>query len=91
MGKTSDKPLLIHMADVNEDLVDLQSPNIHYKSKKSSSGISGGAIAGIIIGCCPALLAGLIIAYLCRRQTKPPIQQISSLELNSSNQIQNNI
>jgi len=91
MGKTSDKPLLIHMADANEDLVDLQSPAIRYKAKKSSSGISGGAIAGIIIGCCAALFAGLIIAYLCRRQTKPPIQQTSSLELNSSNQIQNNI
>jgi hypothetical protein len=92
MGKTSDKPLLIHMADPNEDLVDIQSPAINYKAKKSSSGgLSGGAIAAIIIVCCVALIASLVTAFLIKRQSKPPIQEFSAVDLNSSNQIKNTI
>ena len=59
MGKTSsDKLLLIHMADAN--------------------------------GCCVALIAALVAAFLCSRKAKPPIEQTSTLEINSSNAIKNN-
>lgn len=35
--------------------------------KKSSGGLSGGAIAGIIIPCCALLIASAIFAFLCRK------------------------
>ena len=96
MGETSDKPLLINMADVTSDYVDFDpssSSSSGYRvfKKKSSDGLSKGAIAGIIIGCCVALIAALITAILCSRKTNPPIGQTSALELNSSNTIKNNI
>jgi hypothetical protein len=92
MGKTSsDKLLLIHMADANNDLVDLDSSSVsRIYQKKSSNGLSNGAIAGIIIGCCVALIAALVAAFLCSRKAKPPIEQTSTLEINSSNAIKNN-
>ena len=62
------------------------------KQKKSSSGgLSGGAIAAIIIVCCVALIASLVTAFLIKRQSKPPIQEFSAVDLNSSNQIKNTI
>ena len=95
MGETSDKPLLINMADGTSDYVDFDpsSSSSGYRvfKKKSSDGLSKGAIAGIIIGCCVALIAALITAILCSRKTNPPIGQTSALELNSSNTIKNNI
>ena len=92
MGKTSsDKLLLIHMADANNDLVDLDSSSVsRIYQKKSSNGLSNGAIAGIIIGCCVTLIAALVAAFLCSRKAKPPIEQTSTMEINSSNAIKNN-
>ena len=97
MGETSDKPLLINMAeDGTSDYVDFDpssSSSSGYRvfKKKSSDGLSKGAIAGIIIGCCVALIAALVASFLCSRKTNPPIGQTSALELNSSNTIKNNI
>ena len=38
---------------------------------KSSSGLSGGGIAGIIIACVLALVAALIAAIILRKPTPP--------------------
>ena len=91
MGKTSGKPLLILMADNTNDLVDLKIPTRTYNSNHSSNGLSGGAIAGIVIACCVALIAAAIVAYLCVRNPKPPVQEASALEIYTSNASGNNI
>jgi hypothetical protein len=91
MGKTSGKPLLIHMANNTKDLVDLKLPINNYNSKNSSNGLSGGAIAGIVIACCVALIAAAIVAYFCVRDPKPPVQEATALELYTSNESGNNI
>ena len=91
MGKTSDKPLLIHMTDANDDLVDLDSSsklNLIYP-KKSSNGLSKGAIAGIIIACCVVLIAAAVTAFLCRKQNSAPIQEMNTWQYNSSNASKN--
>ena len=90
MGKTSGKPLLIHMADGNDGLVDYEPTFInHIYSKKSSSGLSSGAIAGIIIVCCVALIAAIVAIYLLRRQVKPPNSEVSPIEMNSTHSFKN--
>ena len=91
MGKTSGKPLLIHMANNTKDLVDLKLPINNYNSKNSSNGLNGGAIAGIVIACCVALIAAAIVAYFCVRDPKPPVQEATALELYTSNESGNNI
>ena len=47
--------------------------------KKSSSGLSGGAIAGIVIACAVVLIIGTIIALMIRKSTETaaPIQTIT--------------
>jgi hypothetical protein len=85
MGKTSGKPLLILMAEGNNNLDYDPTFLNHIYSKKSSNGLSSGAIAGIVIACCVALIAAIVAAYLCRRQAKPPIPEVSPIEMNSTN------
>ena len=46
--------------------------------KKSGSGLSGGGIAGIVIGCVAALIIASIVAIMLRRP-KPRIQNTSSV------------
>jgi len=78
MGKASDKPLLINMKNDNEDLVDIDSSspkNFIYAKKYNSDGISGGAIAGIIIACCVALVIALVTASLLNKKPKPALDQ----------------
>ena len=54
-------------------------------NRKSSSGLSGGAIAGIVIACTVALLAIAIGGLLCRRNKIPSPFQESTLGVNVSN------
>jgi hypothetical protein len=97
MGKTSDKPLLINMANANNDLVDLDPSSSssssskvnHIYSKKSSKGLSGGAITGIVLACCVALIAAGVTAFLCLRHNNAPIQEKSYLQSNSLNSFKN--
>ena len=41
--------------------------------RKSSSGLSGGAIAGIIIACVVVLIAAAVAAIMLRKPTPPPV------------------
>ena len=94
MGKTSDKPLLINMADGNNDLVNLDPSsqmNNQIFPKRSSKGLSRGAIVGIVLACCVALIAAAVAAFLCLKQNRAPIQDMNVLQSNSTNSIKNGI
>ena len=51
-----------------------------YSYRKSSSGLSGGAIAGIVIACI-AVLAGITILAFLLRRPKPPIDTTTVIDL----------
>ena len=84
--KGNNQNLLIHMENRDETLsisTEDTSINNKYSRNTSSSGLTGGAIAGIVIACVAVLVAAAITFLLCRRSTKPPIQE-STMEIYTS-------
>ena len=63
--------------------------NNYSRQKSSDGGLSGGAIAGIVIACAVALVAAAITAVVCRAPAKPPLQEESTLGVNTNNVIVN--
>ena len=57
--------------------------------KNSSSGLSSGAIAGIIIACVALLIATGIVVSLCRRSPKPPMEEMNVVTANSLSTLKN--
>lgn len=57
--------------------------------KNSSSGLSSGAIAGIIIACVALLIATGIVVALCRRSPKPPMEEMNVVTANSLSTLKN--
>ena len=55
-----------------------------YIYNKSSSGLSGGAIAGIVIACVVALAAASIAAVMLRKPT-PPVDNTTIVDLKTEN------
>ena len=50
--------------------------------RKNSSGLSGGAIAGIVIACVVVLIAASIAAIMLKKQTStPPIDNSTAVQL----------
>ena len=91
---TKDKLKYARSDDVNLALLpggDLQS-DISAKSgsgsgpvyKKSSSGLSGGAIAGIVIACVAVLIAAAVAAIMLRKPT-PPVDNTTVVDLKQEN------
>ena len=70
-------------ANSTAPLVPFGGANNRYYSK-SSSGLSGGAIAGIVIACVVALAAASIAAIMLRKPT-PPIDNTTVVNLKSEN------
>ena len=56
------------------------SEGSRYTYSKSSSGLSGGAIAGIVIACVVALAAASIAAIMLRKPT-PPVDNTTIVDL----------
>ena len=52
--------------------------------RKSSSGLSGGAIAGIVIACVVVLVAASVAAIMLRKPT-PPIDNTTVANLQTEN------
>ena len=89
--KDGDKLLTIGMLDSNQKLDNSNGGGINNYSRQKSSdgGLSGGAIAGIVIACAVALVAAAITAVVCRAPAKPPLQEESTLGVNTNNVIIN--
>ena len=60
------------------------SPSSTNTYRKSSSGLSGGAIAGIVIACVVVLVAAAIAAIMLRKPT-PPVENTTVAELRTDN------
>ena len=56
-----------------------------------NKGLSGGAIAGIVIACAVAVIVAIIFAYLFKTSGKPPVQQIETIPAGISNDIGANV
>lgn len=79
-GVTSDKTILVEMKEGKPDLVEIYSSKNRFNKNSSSSGLTAGAIVGIIFACLVALAAVAVVIVLCN--TKPKIsEKPATLEL----------
>ena len=84
---TDGDQLLIEMnnPDSNStETLETTSSSNKYTYSKSSSGLSGGAIAGIVIACVVALAAASIAAIMLRKPA-PPIENTTVVDLKNDN------
>ena len=89
---TGNSLLTIVMKDPNSNLKHVNDNggiNNYSRQKSSDGGLSGGAIAGIVIACAVALIAAAITAVVCKAPAKPPLQEESTLGVNTNNVIVN--
>ena len=83
-GNQDDRSLTLNMNDGYKDLTfDPNDPNNAPRTnqavyRKSSSGLSGGAIAGIVIACAVVLIIGSVIAMMMRKPA-PPLDNSTSV------------
>lgn len=72
--------------------VPVASPGKNFFNKASGdSGLSGGAIAGIVIACAVALIAVLVIAYIIKSGRKPTVNQTVTAPIENSSEIGNSV
>jgi uncharacterized spore protein YtfJ len=91
VGNTSDSLIIIKMADIEKNSSFIIEPESTPGSgsgngtspffKKSSSGLSGGAIAGIIIACVAVLAAAAIAAIMLKKPSAPIDSTATVLQL----------
>ena len=80
-GTTSDNTLVtVYMKDSTNTTQITTTGGNRYTYNKSSSGLSGGAIAGIVIACVAVLLAASIAAIMLRKPA-PPIDNTTVVGL----------
>lgn len=80
-GTTSDNTLVtVYMKDSKNTTQITTTGGNRYSYNKSSSGLSGGAIAGIVIACVAVLLAASIAAIMLRKPA-PPIDNTTVVGL----------
>lgn len=88
LSKSTDEKILYFSINIPSDINDAQrveeintNPSSHNAFyRKSSSGLSGGAIAGIVIACVVVLAAASIAAIMLRKPT-PPIDNTTVVGL----------
>lgn len=81
------KLLMIEMAKPTDaKTVDYYTTGSNAKYRKKSSGLSGGAIAGIVIACVVVLVAASIAAIMLRKPS-PPIDNSTVVGLKSADNI----
>ena len=77
-----EETLFIYMKNATDNATYKISPSVgnKYTYSKSSSGLSGGAIAGIVIACVVALAAASIAAIMLRKPS-PPVDNTTIVDL----------
>ena len=70
----------------NTNTVDYYTTGSNAKYRKKSSGLSGGAIAGIVIACVVVLVAASIAAIMLRKPS-PPIDNSTAIGLKSTDNL----
>ena len=81
-GTTSNnKVLTVYMANGAGDSTRLTTSINRYTYPKSSSGLSGGAIAGIVIACVAVLLAASIAVIMLRKPAPIPLENTTVVGL----------
>ena len=82
-GIKNGETLFVEMNNPGENGTYVITPSAggnRYTYSKSSSGLSGGAIAGIVIACVVALAAASIAAIMLRKPT-PPVDNTTIVDL----------
>ena len=84
-GLTDDKKTKIVMNMKDEESAKIsESPSSNTANyHKSSSGLSGGAIAGIVIACVVVLIAAAVAAIMLRKPSVPPTDNTTVTGLNT--------
>ena len=86
-GMEGTTKVFLNMTDENSHIqitANSTDPNDNGRSyyRKSSSGLSGGAIAGIVIACVVALIAASIAAIMLRKPTvAQPVENTTAVQL----------
>ena len=80
-GNSTDKTYLLVEMSNPTDTNTLSTVQETVKNKKSSSGLSGGAIAGIVIACVVVLVGAAIAVILIRKPSRPPIETTTVIGL----------
>ena len=71
----TNKVIIILLSNETQGLIDIFVPNDYIYNYTSSYRISKGALAGIIIPLGLALIASLIIAISCKKQSRPKYEE----------------
>ena len=88
IADSSGKNFILDFNKVEDGNIDFVSSDKNLV-KNSSSGLSSGAIAGIIIACVALLIATGIVVALCRRSPKPPMEEMNVVTANSLSTLKN--
>ena len=78
----SEEKVIIYMKEGTDEILNVGSNYMGLYNRSSSSGLSGGAIAGIVIACVIVLLAIAIGVMFCRKSSVPAPFQESTLGVN---------
>ena len=81
---TKDLELTFNTEKLTKDSYTVSNGGSNNVYRKSSSGLSGGAIAGIVIACVAVLVAASIAAIMLRKPT-PPIDNTTVVDLKQDN------
>ena len=85
-GQSGSTLLNVEMQDKDNDSTSIKATSNEVKyTKSSSSGLSGGAIAGIVIACVAVLVAAAIAAIMLRKPSTTIDNSTTAVELRNDN------
>ena len=81
----SGEKVVIYMKSGTDEVLNAGSNSMGLYNRQSSSGLSGGAIAGIAIACVIAIISIPILLMVCRKSTTAAPFQETAIVFNSNN------